>query len=71
MFGVLGALDRPDSPNLPVVELIEEVLLVDRFSMSRLRSLAVREGLMLNIIGRLTLKIESVGMLGVDSSKPP
>ena len=67
ILGVLGALCYLDSPTLYLTELTEEVLLFDEVSKSRFLSLAVREGLVSNNLESETLKIESVGMFGVDS----
>jgi hypothetical protein len=53
------------------IELTEEELPVDEVSKSTVFSLAVRMGLISKSLGRETLKMESVGMFGVDSSNPP
>lgn len=69
MLGVLGAR-MPDDYSIPLDEM--EVLLEDMSSVASMDlSLAVSAGLFSNIFGRETLKMESVGMFGVDNSKPP
>lgn len=74
VVGVLGVLTAGDYPALSLTEFTEftELLLpVDKLSDSMLLSLVDKEGFFSNNLERLTLKIESVGMLGVDNSKPP
>lgn len=70
MLGVVGVLAALDSPTR-FCEVTDEVLLLEEVSKSASLSLLVSEGLVSNNFCRPTLKIESVGMLGVESSKPP
>ena len=72
MLGVVGVevLGMALSTRLGI-ELTEEELPVDEVSKSTVFSLAVRMGLISKSLGRETLKMESVGMFGVDSSIPP
>ena len=67
ILGVLGVLCSLDSPTLYLTELTEEVLLLEAVSNYKFLSLAVREGLVSNSFESETLKMESVGILGVDS----
>lgn len=55
----------------PLTELEVEPLLLEPVSPSEFLSLAVRVGLDSKSLVRDTLKIESVGMFGVESSNPP
>lgn len=55
----------------PETELLGDPPLLDIVSASEFLSFAVRVGLPSKSLVRDTLKIESVGILGVDSSKPP
>lgn len=71
VVGVLGVLTAGDYPALSLTEFTELLLPVDKLSDSMLLSLVDKEGFFSNNLERLTLKIESVGMLGVDNSKPP
>ena len=64
MLGVVGVLL---SPTRSLTELSEELLLVDVFSDTILFNLAERDGLVSNNLARETLKMESVGMFGVES----
>ena len=64
--GVLTGLVSPRS-GLSRTELTEELLLLDVVSISRALSLDEREGFTSNSLGRDTLKIKSVGILGVES----
>ena len=64
IFGVVGVLL---SPTRSRTEETEELLLLEAVSKSKVFSLEVREGLLSNNFPKLTLKIESVGTLGVDN----
>ena len=64
MLGVVGVRL---SPTRSLTELSEELLLVDVFSDTILFSLVERDGLVSNNFARETLKMESVGMFGVES----
>ena len=68
IFGVVGVLV---SPTLSRTELTEEVLLFDAVSKSRFFNLEVSEALLSNNFPNETLKMESVGTLGVERSNPP
>jgi hypothetical protein len=71
MFGVLELRESPESPSLAVLDCMEELLLLEVASLSKVLSFIVSDVLISNSLGNATLKIESVGTLGVDSSKPP
>lgn len=64
MVGVVGPLL---SPTRSLTELIDELLLFDAVSDRTVFSFAVRDGLVSNNLPKETLKMESVGILGVDS----
>lgn len=57
--------------DLSLTELTEEPLLVMVLSKSMFLNLEVSEGLGSNSLAKDTLKMESVGTLGVERSNPP
>jgi hypothetical protein len=70
IFGVLELREIPDYPincGDLLAEVVEELLLFEVASISKLLSLAVREELVSKSLGSATLKMESVGTLGVES----